>query len=816
MRLDGAAAFATLSQLVNGGLPSVDQYDMPEPAFKRMYDAHCDPGSSSLDRAVLMRQALLYEAARRESGPQPAFKISSAHGSDFRDVGLHISGNNVSATEWNPSWLPNPSLGIDSWAASEFERRTDYRCEGDPFLSKLGLSSYRSRRQRAAARAVLTTPPGCTITVALATGEGKSLLFQLIDAIGFNSAGTKVPSVTVVIVPTVALAIDHAGDASIPRAWYAGNDAENRTIADAIRNGTQGLCFASPEAACGPMRRALVEAARLGYLRALVIDEAHMVDSWGTGFRTEFQELSGLHFELRAVAPKGIEPRTVCLSATLTTMALNTLATLFPGSEFRALPAAAMRPEPDYWFAPTCSPAEREDRVLEALFHLPRPAILYVTEVKDAKRWGGRLRDRGFARLRIMHGETPRHNRSELLSSWRNGSVDLVVATSAFGLGINNQHVRTVIHACVPESLDRYYQEVGRGGRDGRSCVSLVVPTPADYQIAKTLSSAVVISVTRGLARWTAMFDGDKVMLGPDRFALRLDAAPGNTDLDIDMINERNTDWNARVLTILARAGILRLLGSPPSTGNEFNAGVWQGVQILNHDHLKLATWEREVERIRSEILADRAANLDLMQEMISGHDDCAASTLRSLYRDVDPACSRCRKCRSGHAQPYPVAADREPAILWPPQPIGEPFHRLLDSGNRLVIFLEDAPGLGARQLKLLLPRVSAAGFRNVVLRGEQKPWILDALKTLEDTGAFVERTGVFGNISLPPTAEAVFFGTDAPISRVNLAPRPYGRERLILLIQGAVFADKPLQPLRSIHNGRIMNLSEFYARTLT
>src|SRR5438552_12252223 len=153
--------------------------------------------------------------------------------------------------------------------------------EGDPCLTALGLSSYRSVGQRAAVRAALTTPPGATLVVALPTGEGKSMIFQLVQKVGFAGSVPDSRGVTLVIVPTVALGINHEQEAvrvcglQRPLAFQGGDEAQNSVIADGIADGSLGLCFASPEAACGRLRNSLRSAAENGRLRALVIDEAH-------------------------------------------------------------------------------------------------------------------------------------------------------------------------------------------------------------------------------------------------------------------------------------------------------------------------------------------------------------------------------------------------------------------------------------------------------------------------------------------------------------------------------------------------------------
>ena len=113
----------------------------------------------------------------------------------------------------------------------------------------------------------------------------------------------------------------------------------------------------------------------------------------------------------------------------------------------------------------------------------------------------------GIKRSGCVHGDTPSDIRSDVVDQWRSGELDSVVATSAFGLGMDKSDVRAVIHACVPESVDRFYQEVGRGGRDGNACVSVLVHTEKDIQTARKISSTKVITIEEGLLRWKDMVE---------------------------------------------------------------------------------------------------------------------------------------------------------------------------------------------------------------------------------------------------------------------------------------------------------------------
>src|SRR5262249_44078908 len=135
---------------------------------------------------------------------------------------------------------------------------------------------------------------------------------------------------------------------------------------------------------------------------------------------------------------------------------------------------------------------ERQERVLEALTRLPRPLVLYVTRPDQAVEWSKLILEHGFGRAAVVTGETAGQGRREVLEGIRAGGgrasrFDIVIATSAFGLGIDYPGIRSVVHACLPETVDRWYQEVGRGGRDGDASVALLVPAHRDAQVAASL-----------------------------------------------------------------------------------------------------------------------------------------------------------------------------------------------------------------------------------------------------------------------------------------------------------------------------------------
>jgi ATP-dependent DNA helicase RecQ len=299
--LGGSAAFDAIAGLLRGA--NDDAWHAIPQSLERLRAALVSTEASQLDLAVLLRQALRFEHARRGYAASPTVIVTHPRLASFKEwalVGLKATqspaGRLVSSLPWRPAWLTtNEVEGVDGRATSETVCRefNSDRTTGDPFIQSIGRISYRSPGQRAAVRAALSTPSGGTLVIALPTGEGKSMIFQLVQSVGFTTTmKDSGPGVTLVVVPTVALAINHELEAvtvcklSKPLAYEGGNEIENSRIVERIADGTQGLCFASPEAACGALRHALRRAAEAGHLRALVIDEAHLVDQWGTGFRT--------------------------------------------------------------------------------------------------------------------------------------------------------------------------------------------------------------------------------------------------------------------------------------------------------------------------------------------------------------------------------------------------------------------------------------------------------------------------------------------------------------------------------------------------
>lgn len=654
------------------------------------------------DLQPLLRHALL--RAGKEAGTATRLRVPTGHGwpdrqsweeHGFEALEAGPSAYLLNALEWHPEWLGSGEGGVFSDAFSNRAVRRRKTCPADPFVrDATGFESYSSPGQREAVRAAFLVPEGETLVVNLPTGSGKSLVGQA-PALVYGEDG----HLTLFVVPTVALALDQEramralfrrqepSRPDWPLAWFGGLPQEQRTeIRQRLRSGTQRILFTSPEALTTSLLRAVLEAASAGMLRYLVIDEAHLITQWGDEFRPSFQALAGLRHSMLKLAPRGF--RTLLMSATFTEETVETLASLFgPRERVQMVSAVHLRPEPQYWFYGAESPEEKRERVLEALRHAPRPFILYVTKREEVTQWDGILRGTaGLSRIATFDGKTPDLERLRIIREWSENRIDGIVATSAFGVGLDKNDVRTVIHATIPETLDRYYQEVGRGGRDGKPSASLLVFEPSDWVLPERLARPRIISDHLGFNRWKAMYQSRRETGEEDLWGIDIDAVHGG----LSGGSEYNVNWNMRTLILMARAGLLSLeiennpvdpLDDPEESASSLLAAVANvRVRVLDNGHLIHDRWERAVSASRNATQNAAGRNLEMMRQLLpdnSGERELVGrevgETLAELYRvkshrwpvHVSHACGGCPRDRfedvapSYYAEPVTTPVER-------------------------------------------------------------------------------------------------------------------------------------------------------------
>jgi len=672
------------------------------------------------------------------------------------------------------------------------------------------------------------------MVVVLPTGGGKSLCAH-IPALLESSATA---GLILVVVPTVALALDQQDRLKDvirhPTAYVGGRTQQEHDINTAIRQrirvGQQRIVFCSPESVLQSLSASLYFAADHGLLTLLVIDEAHMVENWGDEFRSAFQEITCIRTDL--LRHCGQRPfRTLLLTATLTETSLDSLQTLFgePGP-FAVVSAAQLRPEPAFWAAYSLSDEIRTARIIEAISHLPRPLLLYTTLVQDAKQWYRILREAGYLRTGLMTGQTSRDERLQLLARWRSDQLDIVVATSAFGLGVDKNDVRAVIHACVPENLDRYYQEVGRGGRDGRACLSLVLYTANDLKFAKNARK--IISVELGQERWRAMVR-DWQPVGSGLYRVPIDVAPAYSP---NAQNDYNVAWNLRTLTLMMRARVIALDGEPPPTiaadpnmDEAEIARVWDAalrdyrnhrlVRPLVDDHQSDSIWTTQIAPLRDASYAAASRSYRLMTSVLHGRH-CVAEDFRDLYSipskgsrrgvAVAEACGGCASCRARNIEPYEL----EPSSPWCPWRSCDRVEPVLDAefaGQQTLALFHDGfdTKQSQRALVQLVQWMAQQRVRNIVA-----PLAVRQLmrSRLQQFSIPVFLFADYEPLYLQPFATMIVMPDAHSVDSFRSTLRA-GRRVVLLLPTGAPDPDAPHRRLRDILSCPAFGFNDFMNR---
>lgn len=637
------------------------------------------------------------------------------------DVYQNLDGT-MQAMPYRPHWVFGLG-GMDLDCPPERNQSFRGSLEAEPWLRRLvGRTSWKSPAQKEATWLALNAPGNSTLLVGLPTGSGKSMVYQCCAVFS--------PGLTVLVVPTIALGIDQlaalsdfASKTQLQPAFYT-TDALANSVLDAVETRRCRLLITSPEAIVNGRLRSILERHSIeGHLQQVVIDEAHLVESWGADFRVGFQLLGATLRQWRMQSPTGI--RVLLLSATFSPQAPEVLERLFAhdGGVWDKHIIQRLRPEIHYFTAANwASVDDQATRVAEALLRLPRPAILYVSTKRRAEEFGAILGEQGFQRMRVFHGDTSRVERQKILEDWRQDRIDLIVATSAFGMGVDKPDVKAVVHACMPEGIDRFYQEVGRGGRDGSSTISLLIPGGQDNRVADSLGPTLLADPRKIQGRWDAMWRSRE---GSNENCFLIPTAQAPIHLIASETYGESVLWNKRLLLLMERSALLEIVGLlSRSTDNGATYREYANIRLkrnafdLEHD-LPSLVHERRNEEINAV-----ATSLSRLKKYFN-HDQPICRELQHHFgKHTQRSCGSCSFCRMNQVQPKP---DRE--LI---------FTNTTDMTHPIVHLIEVQMAntqIAASNLASVIRRILKSGLiRRFLVPSKNRQWVCELFARAENS----------------------------------------------------------------------------------
>ncbi len=315
--------------------------------------------------------------------------------------------------------------------------------------------------------------------VIMPTGQGKSLCYQIpaVSLARGYRADASDRGLTMVISPLIALMkdqVDCLNERGIAATFVNSSlDRTQRTERyEALARGQFDLLYVTPERFRKPD---FVQHIRRRRIHLLAVDEAHCISQWGHDFRPDYTCLREIRCTLG-------QPTTIALTATATPDVQQDIVRqlgLQP-DEVRLFHEGIDRPNLRLAVQPVWGDDEKLDHIVETNTRLPGAGIVYFTLINTLLRYSERLGKQRISHL-IYHGELPRDIRKRVQDEFM-ADDHLVLATNAFGMGIDKESIRFVLHAELPGSMESYYQEIGRAGRDGLPSECLLMYDQRDLE----------------------------------------------------------------------------------------------------------------------------------------------------------------------------------------------------------------------------------------------------------------------------------------------------------------------------------------------